>query len=356
VRGRVTRADNGQPLRNVRLELAPSADAGGAVFSDADGRFTFDRLPAGRYRLSAYKGGYVAVQLGQPWAEGSQGPQVDVADGQVVDRVDLALVKAAVISGQVVDERGDEVADAMVTLMRQTWEEGYSYLRADRAAQDRSDDRGAFRLFDVPPGSYVLAVLVNDPSGSGPIAAYYPGTYSATDALSILVRPGQELGGMNVPLPRTRRGSISGVARRMDGRPLDGASVSVFPAQRQSVGISRSTEVKPDGTFVIDGVRHGEYSVRVSSTQSNADGLSSWMPPVVIDGANVSVPLVLRRGDTMRGRFVFEGGTPSTVSAPPASRDSSGGFRSLVQAELLSGAATGMVTMEQAGTRSRRPV
>ena len=343
VRGRVTRADNGQPLRNVRLELAPSADTSGAVFSDADGRFMFDRLPAGRYRLSAYKGGYVAVQTGQPWADGSQGPQVDVADGEVIDRVDLALVKAAVISGQVVDERGDEVSGASVRLMRQTWEEGYSYLNAARALQDRSDDRGEFRLFDVPAGSYVLAVVVNDPSGSGPIAAYYPGTYSATDALPILIRPGQELGGMNVPLARTRRGSISGIVRRTDGDPLAGEIVEVF--QRGSGGLRRSTEVKPDGTYLIDGVRHGEYFVRVSSTQSRADGLTSWVPAVVVDGANVSVPLVLRGGDTMRGRFVFEGGTPGTLPAPPPSRNTLGGFRGLVQAELFSESASGMVTI-----------
>lgn len=350
VRGRVTRAGDGQPLRNVRLELAPSADTSGAVFSDADGRFMFDRLPAGRYRLSAYKGGYVAVQQGQSWADGSESPQISVADGQVIDLVDLALVKAAVISGQVVDERGDEVSGAAVMLMRQTWDQGYSYLRSMASLEDRSDDRGEFRLFDVPAGSYVLGVFVNDPSGRGPIGAYYPGTYSTTDALSILVRPGQELGGMNVPLVRTRRGSISGTVRRMDGRPLAGESVSVFPAQGQSVIISRETEVRPDGTYVVEGLQPGEYWVRASSTQSTSDGLWSWAPRVVVDGANVSVPLTLRRGDTMRGRFVFEWGPPSTLPAPPTSVSTSGGAKALVQSELFSQSASGTVTIGEGWT------
>jgi hypothetical protein len=345
VRGRITRADNGQPLRGVRLELAPSAETGGAQFSDADGRFIFERLPAGRYLLSAYKGAYVAVQQGQPWAEGSQVPQINLADGQIIDRFDLALVRAAVISGQVVDERGGEVSGAQVTLMRQTWEEGYSYLSSVRASRDISDDRGEFRLFDMPGGSYVLAVFVNDPSGPGPLAAYYPGTYSASDAQSILVRPGQELGGVNVPLVRTRRGSISGIVRRMDGRPLAGETVDVLPAQGQSVFISRTAEIKPDGTYVFEGLQQGEYFVRASSTQSRADGLSSWAPRVVVDGANVSVPLVLRRGDIMRGSFVFEGGKPSTLSSPPASASTSGGFRALVQGEPTSQSASGMVTI-----------
>ena len=349
VRGRVTRADNGQPLRNVRLELSPSADTSGAVFSDADGRFMFDRLPAGRYRVSAYKGGYVAVQQGQPWVDGSQVPEIAVTDGQVIDRFDFTLVKAAVISGQVVDERGEEVSGALVRLMRQTWEEGHSYLSWDRTLQDISDDRGEFRLFDVAAGSYVLAVVVNDPSGPGRMAAYYPGSYSASEAQSIVLRPGQELGGVNVPLVRTRRGSISGTVRRMDGRPLAGEIVEVSPAQGQNSYLPRSAEITPDGTYVVAGLPPGEYRVRVSSTQSRADGLSSWLPRVVVDGGNVSVPLVLRRGDTMRGRFVFEGGTPSALPAPPAAMSLSA-TAALIRAELLSQSAEGSVSIEQGWT------
>jgi len=343
VRGRVTRADNGQPLRSVRLELSPSADTGGAVFSDADGRFMFDRLPAGRYRLSAYKGGYVAVQPGQAWAEGSQTRELGITEGQVIDGFELALVKAAVISGQVVDDRGGEVSGAQVELMRQSWDEGYSNLSSVRAARDISDDRGEFRLFDVPAGSYVLRVVANDPIGPGPLSAYYPGTYSVSDAQSILVGPGQELRGVNVPLIRTRRGSISGIVRSVDGRPMSGELVDV--SRDPTIGASRSSEIRPNGTYVLGDVPQGEYLVRVSSIQSREAGLSAWVPRVVVDGANVSVPLVLRRGDTMRGRFVFEGGTPSTLPVPPASRDTLGGFRSLVEAELLSGSAPGMVTI-----------
>ena len=49
-----------QPLRNARLELRGSP-AFQVTRTDANGRFTFSNLPAGRYRVSVTSDGFVEL-------------------------------------------------------------------------------------------------------------------------------------------------------------------------------------------------------------------------------------------------------------------------------------------------------
>ena len=69
IRGRVVRADTGEPLRRVqvRVDEWSTKDGSGpaATMTDAEGRYELTQLPAGRYQLKATRGGYVEVAYGQ---------------------------------------------------------------------------------------------------------------------------------------------------------------------------------------------------------------------------------------------------------------------------------------------------
>src|SRR5688500_9531362 len=69
IRGRATAADTGQPLRRVRIRLDGGSEfelqESRSTTTDDDGRYELAQLTAGRYQLSASKGGYVSVQYGQ---------------------------------------------------------------------------------------------------------------------------------------------------------------------------------------------------------------------------------------------------------------------------------------------------
>ena len=90
LRGRVFAADSGQPLRKAQVRLM-SADEGRlpARFenqrtpTDAGGRYEFSKLPAGRYHLTAMKGGFVSFEFGQRRSVES-GKPIDVLDGKTV--------------------------------------------------------------------------------------------------------------------------------------------------------------------------------------------------------------------------------------------------------------------------------
>src|SRR5262245_22342889 len=111
IRGRVVRADNGQPLRSVRIQTrGPGVErgAGGRTvpdqLTDADGRFELTGLVAGRYTLTLSKGGYITLGVGGPiGGVRSQTTAIEVGNGQVVEG-SFALTKGAVIAGRVVDE------------------------------------------------------------------------------------------------------------------------------------------------------------------------------------------------------------------------------------------------------------
>lgn len=107
------------PLRRAIVTL--TNDAGSerlvAVTDDA-GAFAFRSLAADRYSLAVSKSGYVPMTYGSKRPGGSGTPIV-VADGQH-STATVTLLKGAVITGMVRDERGRPLPDVTVTALRYT--------------------------------------------------------------------------------------------------------------------------------------------------------------------------------------------------------------------------------------------
>ncbi|HKH73692.1 MAG TPA: carboxypeptidase-like regulatory domain-containing protein, partial [Vicinamibacterales bacterium] len=82
IRGLVTSADTNSPVRRAQVR-ATSTDTRSARLSttDAEGRFELRDLPAGRWTISATKGGFVVQQFGQRHPFEAVEP-IDLADGQ----------------------------------------------------------------------------------------------------------------------------------------------------------------------------------------------------------------------------------------------------------------------------------
>ncbi|PYR94222.1 MAG: hypothetical protein DMF84_06645, partial [Acidobacteria bacterium] len=126
--GRVLDAETGKPLRRALVRaLSPDTPQGRSVSTDADGRWRLKGLPAASYRISISKGGFVEISYGQkrPF-EG--GKVLDVADGQTIEKLDVSLPRAGVITGQVLDEFGEPVTGARVSAMRSRYVGGQRRL------------------------------------------------------------------------------------------------------------------------------------------------------------------------------------------------------------------------------------
>ena len=144
LRGTVVAADSGAPLRKADVRVFGSAGQGSRqATTDDQGRFELRELVGGRYTLTASKGGFIALQYGQRRPAG-RGTPIDLAAGQMLDKITLALPRGGVIAGRITDEAGEPAIGAQVQVLR------YAFGRGGRRLQpagrgDATDDQGSFR-------------------------------------------------------------------------------------------------------------------------------------------------------------------------------------------------------------------
>src|SRR5919198_99422 len=78
-------------------------------------------------------------------------------------------------------------------------------VRAD-AAPRVTDDLGRYRLYALPPGRYIVSVVVGEAAISdvpGYARSYFPGTPTPIDAQYVSLERSQDVSGIDISLSRT---------------------------------------------------------------------------------------------------------------------------------------------------------
>jgi hypothetical protein len=153
------------PVRRaiVSLSGAGMVDAR-SVVTDDDGRFVFDRLPAGTYSLTAKKAAYLPAEFGARRPARSGSPIALAESERRV--VSFTIFKGGAIAGTLRDETGRPVAGVAVAAVNARVLE-YPQRLPDPLPVV-TNDRGEYRLFGLPPGEYVVAASPT-PGGTGEI-------------------------------------------------------------------------------------------------------------------------------------------------------------------------------------------
>jgi len=272
IRGHVFDGATGQPLRKAQIRAtSPELRDNRLAMTDANGAYEFKDLAAGRYSLSASKGSFVGLSYGQtrPFEPGKL---IEVHNAQLLDKVDFSLPRGAVITGRVVDEFGEPVAEVQVAAMRAIYAQGRRQMTtAGRTGM--TNDIGEFRLYALPPGQYVISAtyravnlglneVSNDRSGYAP--TYYPGTANSAEAQRITIGVGQKVSDLNIALSPTRMARISGTAVDSEGKPISNGILMMIQLSGSSImNLSTGGQMRPDGTFTIGNVAPGDYTLRV---------------------------------------------------------------------------------------------
>lgn len=104
--------------------------------TDERGRFAFRSVAAGSYRLLAQHAAFV-----RPAAR-----TITITGSASIRDLVVALTPTGVITGRVVDEHGDPVPDVYVRASMNT-----------SVFETTTNDLGEYRLYDLPPGAYIVS-------------------------------------------------------------------------------------------------------------------------------------------------------------------------------------------------------
>lgn len=297
---------------------------GGVTSTDSEGRFEIKELPAGRYNLTATKGGYVTGNYGQR-RPGDPGTPIDLGEGQTAEKLGFVLSRGGVIAGRIIDDNGEPVAATMVSAMRFQFMAGSRRLvpGGGEGSTDRTDDQGGFRLYGLPPGEYYVSANnrngmamqaeVNNTEADGFAPTYYPGTANMAEATRVTLKAGQEMSGANFALIVARMARVRGRALNSRGEPVARAMLMLTPADPAGAmmfSTNGNAMVGPDGSFQFTNVSPGRYNINVRP-MGNAGGNEEFaLLPITVGNEDIeNVMVTTGLGATARGVIVTDDGT-----------------------------------------------
>ena len=226
--------------------------AGYPGLTSENGQFVLRNIPPGRYSLVASHNGHVHGEYGQHGPNG-KAQVLTVPAGQSISGIRLVMMPNAAIAGHAYDSKGAPLAYVQMQARRVTYPDGQFTMTMTSSTV--TDDLGAYRLYGLPPGQYVLSAetytnsvgitpvtvsqtppvpgVVMSASAHGPmltdadpanqnrrrdsgLTIYYPNAIDPVDAKLMDIRAGEDIKGINVTLDsiRTTPGSVTGTIAR----------------------------------------------------------------------------------------------------------------------------------------------
>jgi len=364
--GITTMSLNGQP---VQITQPGGGGAMPRLMTDAEGRFVFRNLPKGSFNLTAVKPGYVDGAYGRLRPNGGS-LALELNDGERATDVTIRLFKNASISGIVSDQTGEPVVGVQVRAYRRSLSAGRRVLTPS-VGSATTDDRGAYRLFNLIPGEYIVSVpntsasapanmqlqgrmsqdliataissgtgefqigtggsqvtsdgrFLLQPSlrgstGSAPDAsgrllvyqtAYHPASNTVAQAQAVSLASGEEKSGIDVALKLVPTANISGRLLGPSG-PVESFMLHLTPTDTGEMSADpdvATTITAADGSFMFIGVPAGQYVIQTLR-----------MPRPVMTG--MATMVVNQGGGTMAFTTATmaggAGGAPPPPAAPP---------------------------------------
>lgn len=290
IAGTLVSKTDAHPLAHARVTIRDTrnSDKFASLVTEEDGKFEFSGVPAGKYALNGSKRGYISAAYDQ---HDQFSTAIVTGAGLDTETLLLKLAPAAVITGKVLDEAGDPVRHAGVTVYYDDHTSGVDQIHVYRSAQ--TNDQGVYEITPLMPGTYFLSASAKPWYALHPMSqpdnqrskansqeqpeetntfdrsldaayptTYYPDATEADSATPIPVRGGERIEvDMHLnPVP----------ALRLTFRvPEDGKSGFMYPQLQQSafdsdtfVQTGAVQRIAP-GVMELSGIPAGKYNVRL---------------------------------------------------------------------------------------------
>jgi hypothetical protein len=362
--GMVLYDDSRAPARFAEVRLIPKPADGAQTDSSAqpgphvrmasgtteiDGHFRIDGVPVGDYLAGAVKPGYLALDVGVSEEATDDKlrnviasiPTVHVTEGQVAS-VNLSLHRGGVITGRVIFADGSPAIDTKVE-----WQaSNYDIDRARLAPESRlrntlrefeynpmqgrkveTDDQGRYRIYGLPPGKYVLSTIIasklgtggvimsdgtspNDKDGLRPqkfypnmMSVFAPGVFRRSEAKAFVVRGDEQIADADLRIDLTGLHTIKGaVLAGEDHHVPQQAILTIFENGKQ---LSRMATLEEDGSFEIDYVPSGTYTVKIFGAPDELQPAKPGSPPVLRRYQALKLDVIVGEHDTILGNLLL---------------------------------------------------
>ena len=305
VTGRVTCSDTERAARFATVMLIGTEPAGGGngmgfgrrvqARTDMDGNFSVQAEP-GDYYVTASAIGYASpvAEAAARLRSGASAadllaslPQIHVAEAGG-GTANISLDRGGVIAGKLQWDDGTPAAGVNVSVQAATSTTGTGTTTdltrvvsqlgggfgGGLGGFQTSDDRGYFRITGLAPGSYWVRATMMTPvaEGGGPvqrmssIVMYAPGKVRRTDAETVTLKSGEERDDLLFMLDLSVLHSVSGHVGATDSGNIAAGVVRLTDTQDSS--LTRMAMIQPDGSFVVQWVPAGTYTLAVSNASN----------------------------------------------------------------------------------------
>src|SRR5215471_18618803 len=321
-----------QPLSDATVALHQDQENGSVlktITTEDDGRFVFDHVAPGRYRVTVARRGYTRPPITVTVTRGAAAP------------IELPMTPAGAISGRVYNANGQPLGAIEVLAMKASYHGGRRTLTPVQSVM--TNDLGEYRLFWLPPGRYYVSAV--HPKAQGPFRlmfaagmgtqattiatgdmiratskadpavspqlsesdsdrfapVFFGGTTDEQSATAIDIRAGTDVDGANIMVapisPRHVRGVVTD---GLTGRPAQYASLTLVT---DSDG-PRGKELPVDREGASFDIRLLPGTHTLNATSASGEGSVTFQLPDA-DIGNLTVPTT--PSFELQGRMVLEG-------------------------------------------------
>jgi hypothetical protein len=306
--------EGGHPLPGVRVtvrDFNPGV-AGRTAFTDAEGNFRVDGLGPALYFVSASLPAYVTQPTEGAWPFNHY---------RIGDTVRMEMVRGAVITGTVTNAAGEPVIGVGVRAIMVRNAKGETPRGVAAAYLERpTDDRGIYRLFGLPGGTYLVSAGGATNSQRNILNRYdadlptFSPSSNRDTAAEITIRPGEEIN-TDIRYRGEPGHIISGSMKIVGG---SNGSVSLLAVGSELL-TANAFQLPGTRGFEFSGIADGEYDITAteikppSAPGQQPDYLMSEPRRVVVKGADVTgLELIPRPLSSVTGRVVL---VPAKVAA-----------------------------------------
>ena len=304
--------DRGQPLVGASVtvrRLNVISGSGRQVTTNNEGNFEARNLEVGLYSVTVSAPSYVMPV---------RDPNTPAPLYRIGDSLRLDLIRGGVITGTVTNATSDPVVSVRVRALMVRDGNGQQ-MKGPLISMGVSatDDRGIYRIFGLPPGTYIVEVGGYSNSLTSAITPYdldgptYAPSSTRDNATEVTVSSGQE-SSVDVRYRAEPGHTVSGTVKNLG---TFGSSITLHPVDGGWIATANTFQSPNDRGFVFYGVADGIYDVLAQQRvglPATPDISFSDGQRITVKGADVKgLELVTKPLASLSGTITLQ---PSTAS------------------------------------------